>query len=337
MALIYSWESFIRIHGGEPGARDVFEKLMDELLRAENPEKEVHIVKAVQGDGGIDVYVHQEDGIDIYQCKFFMESMNSSRWKQVFKSFSKAMESKGVKVLRWVLCMPREMQKDDITKWNAFKEDRKSYGVEIQFVDGNEIIQRMEKCDRNKGTNLIERYFGGTREPLSSNNIIESIRKASITQRAEIFKGRNKFNGLEIFEDLIPLAVSEKGFDEPVGIDADGIETPLYDYFNKYENDDLMLIGEGGIGKTTFLAHLMKTITPETDPAIVPIYIELNCCPQEIGNWFVDADKKSNFITRYIASLINHRDLGQYTVSELDGIEYALSHRSDAVYLLLLV
>ena len=76
MASIYSWESFIRIHGGEPGARDVFEKAMDELLRAENPGEEVHIVKASQGDGGIDVYVHHEDGIDIYQCKFFMGSMD---------------------------------------------------------------------------------------------------------------------------------------------------------------------------------------------------------------------------------------------------------------------
>ena len=108
MASIYSWESFIRIHGGEPGARDVFEKAMDELLRAENPGEEVHIVKASQGDGGIDVYVHQEDGIDIYQCKFFMGSMNPSRWSQIKDSFSKAMEPKGVKVLRWVLCMPRE-------------------------------------------------------------------------------------------------------------------------------------------------------------------------------------------------------------------------------------
>ena len=80
MASIYSWESFIRIHGGDPGARDVFEKAMDELLRAENPGEEVHIVKASQGDGGIDVYVHHEDGIDIYQCKFFMGSMDSSRY-----------------------------------------------------------------------------------------------------------------------------------------------------------------------------------------------------------------------------------------------------------------
>ena len=149
MALIYSWESFIRIHGGEPGARDVFERVMEELLRAENPGKEVHIVKASHGDGGIDVYVHQEDGIDIYQCKFFMGSMNASRWSQINDSFSRAMEPKGVKVLRWVLCMPREMQKEDIAKWDEFlRTSNKSFKVDISQIDGNEIIYRMEKCDR---------------------------------------------------------------------------------------------------------------------------------------------------------------------------------------------
>ena len=159
MASIYSWESFIRIHGGEPGARDVFEKVMEELLRAENPGKEVHVVKAAQGDGGIDVYVHHDDGIDIYQCKFFMGSMNPSRWSQIKDSFSKAMEPKGVKVLRWVLCMPREMQKEDIAEWDKFKIAREFYGVEIKFIDGNEIIQRLLDCDQDRGTHLIERYF----------------------------------------------------------------------------------------------------------------------------------------------------------------------------------
>ena len=69
------------------------------------------------------------------------------------------MEPKGVKVLRWVLCMPREMQKEDIAEWDEFKKARESYGVEIQFIDGNEIIYRMRDCDRDRGTDLIERYF----------------------------------------------------------------------------------------------------------------------------------------------------------------------------------
>ena len=157
--LIHRWENFITIHGGLEGARNVFEKAMEELLRAENQGEEVHIVKAVPGDGGIDVYVHHEDGIDIYQCKFFTGSMSKSRWSQIKYSFIKAMEPKGVKVLRWFLCMPREMRKEDIFTWDRFKKDRSSYGVEIKLVDGNEIIHRMMKCDRHSGTDLIDNYF----------------------------------------------------------------------------------------------------------------------------------------------------------------------------------
>ena len=81
--LIENWNNFMRQHGGETGARDIFEKLIDQLLRAENPGKEVHIIKAAGGDGGIDVYVRQKEGIDVYQCKFFTDAMNASRWHQV--------------------------------------------------------------------------------------------------------------------------------------------------------------------------------------------------------------------------------------------------------------
>ena len=67
-------------------------------------------------------------------------TLNSSRWSQIKESFKKAMEPKGVKVLRWYLCMPREMQKEDIEKWDKFKEEneRKFSDVELRYIDGNE-------------------------------------------------------------------------------------------------------------------------------------------------------------------------------------------------------
>lgn len=39
-------------------------KVIEELLRAENLGKEVHFLRVSQGDGGIDAYVHQENGIN---------------------------------------------------------------------------------------------------------------------------------------------------------------------------------------------------------------------------------------------------------------------------------
>ena len=178
MALIESWETFIRIHGGEPGARNVFEKAIDELLRAENQSKEVHLVKAAPGDGGIDVYVHQPDGIDIYQCKFFMGSMNRSRWAQITNSFETAMKPKGVKILNWFLCMPREMQKEDINTWNKFLKENSSYNVNIKLIDGNEIIHRMENCDRIQGTDFISRYFTVSSSYVNKRNNVADNRKS---------------------------------------------------------------------------------------------------------------------------------------------------------------
>ena len=88
-------------------------------------------------------------------------TLNSSRWSQNKESFKKAMEPKGVKVLRWYLCMPREMQKEDIEKWKEYKEKKENEfpDIELRCIDGNEIIFRLEECDRLKNTALIDKYF----------------------------------------------------------------------------------------------------------------------------------------------------------------------------------
>ena len=88
-------------------------------------------------------------------------TLNSSRWSQIKESFKKAMEPKGVKVLRWYLCMPREIQKEDIEKWKEYKEKKENEfpDIELRCIDGNEIIFRLEECDRLKNTALIDKCF----------------------------------------------------------------------------------------------------------------------------------------------------------------------------------
>lgn len=153
--VVESWTNFTRIHGGEPGARDVFEKAMGELLKAENPEKDVHVIEPSQGDGGIDICVYQKEGIDIYQCKFFMDKMNSDRWQKINNSFARAMKYYKGKVLHWYLCVPLCFRKEDIQRIKQFKKERSSSNVEILFIDGNEIINRMQKF----GKLLTDKYF----------------------------------------------------------------------------------------------------------------------------------------------------------------------------------
>ena len=156
MSLNYYWESFIRKLKGKPGSRDYFENIMLELLKVENPDKEVHRIAASPGDGGIDILVQQDNGIDIYQCKFFTDELGESQRNQIRKSFNKAMEDKGVTVLRWFLCMPREQELEEIS-WvhNFIKKRSDVYGVEMHFIYGTEITNRMEAV----APELIDKYF----------------------------------------------------------------------------------------------------------------------------------------------------------------------------------
>ena len=73
MSAVYDWDTFKKYHGGIEGARFCFEALMEELLRKENPSRNVQGVRLAQGDGGIDVFVGNigQEKIDVYQCKYF--------------------------------------------------------------------------------------------------------------------------------------------------------------------------------------------------------------------------------------------------------------------------
>ena len=160
MALNYYWESFIRNLRGKPGARAVFENLMEELLRAENPEKNVQRVEANPGDDGIDIYVTQDNGIDIYQCKFFTDNLGDAQRNQIRKSFNRAKEANGADMRRWFLCMPREHESEDNeVKWiNNFINKYTDYDgnhVKIQFIFGTEITNRIGK----NAPGLIDKYF----------------------------------------------------------------------------------------------------------------------------------------------------------------------------------
>ena len=83
MSAVYDWDTFKRYHGGVEGARACFEKLMEELLRKENPSRNIKGVRLAQGDGGIDVFVGNigQEKIDVYQCKYFDSGLRSSQWK----------------------------------------------------------------------------------------------------------------------------------------------------------------------------------------------------------------------------------------------------------------
>lgn len=176
---IASWDSFNMIHGSSAPA--MFEKAVEELLRIENYNNEVHGVVDSRDTDGMDLYVHQEGSITVYQCKYFLGDLNESHWQSITRSFEAALKAEGTKIHGWSLFIPKEMNKKEFHRFNEFKAKNNFTGIEIHCVDGNEIINRMKFCDREKGTQLIEKYFSapivqkhftdkGKIKPLTSDN-----------------------------------------------------------------------------------------------------------------------------------------------------------------------
>lgn len=105
------------------------------------------------------------------------------------------------------------------------------------------------------------------------------------------------------------------------------------------ENDEhIAVIGNGGIGKTTFLHQLMTEVyaqkvlsdsgndvlqpLPYQSGLPVPFFIELNRCPKNIDTWYEDSLHKTNFITRYVAQILeNHASPASVSHETLDKIE----------------
>lgn len=150
---IESWDNFTRYYGGIVGSRDCFELACEDLLKHENPTCEVHRIKASRGDGGIDVYVSNGKLIQIFQCKFFVDRLTFSRWKQIENSFNRILELKDIQINKWFLCVPKEFTKEELVEIENFKNKYCVYGIPITFVDGNELISRM------KAVNICEKWF----------------------------------------------------------------------------------------------------------------------------------------------------------------------------------
>lgn len=183
------------------------------------------------------------------------------------------------------------------------------------------------------------------------NNHLNTIAKDiwDESQRAFLFsreKGNRFYDSTHIIETLLPkggigrLNYMVKGEMLPGNI------KPVLDLCNStYEN--ISIIGEGGIGKTTFLQHILeskfldnkKDIVQYTSISEIPIFIELNQCSIHIKDWYQPDLKKTNFITRYIGALLeNHSYLNNVSDETLIKVEKELqkSVNDTPQYLLLL-
>ena len=179
MVLNMNWKNFRSIHG-EEGSRSKFENLMYDMLCREYPSEKVHKTDSSRGgDGGIDVFVERDGGIDIYQCKFFLDAMDRAQWNQIAASFESSMktaEKDGVKVLKWCLCTPFISNRDPVgpwKRWDAFV-DKNAGRIEdsMEWLDGARIIQKLEQPELG---DIRVKYFTSDEKVIKKEGAVKEV------------------------------------------------------------------------------------------------------------------------------------------------------------------
>lgn len=154
--------------------------------------------------------------------------------------------------------------------------------------------------------------------------------KSSQREYIESHRIGRRFESLNIIEQLLPRGyISDNSTFRAFAKTDDGDIYPLVDICSN-SNEDIAVVGVGGIGKTTFLQQLLseefifangsKKEYKSGNP--IPFFIELNHCPEDIEKWYVSSLNKTNFITRYIAQIYeNHTSLGSVKEETIDLLE----------------
>lgn len=205
---------------------------------------------------------------------------------------------------------------------NDYIDELIEYGITLPEIDG--ALQKQESNSLEK-----EIWYASQRTFLSS------------------LEKNGRFHGITVIADLLPKGINVN-LQLPIHLNALGNSSmSLKDFFHN-NTSNISLIGEGGIGKTTFLQHiLLEAYTLDdgsaktyTDGSIIPVFIELNRCPETIQNWVSSITGKSNFITRYIAHILeNHSSLEtveQRTIEQIEKDMQKIPSDGKKKYLLLL-
>ena len=334
MGIVESWTNFERHNGGIIGARERFEDFCAELLYLENPVLEVHRIAANPGDDGIDVLVCNPEGMDIYQCKYFRDPLKNIQWKQIRDSYNTAV-NKNENIHSWYLCLPKQLTKSEMVQWMNFKKEHSECGFTMEIIDGNQLISRAES------QGISEKWFSPYQfvKSASSKDIRVQIWQASRRYYDILCYGNNKFGGLKILESLFPNGTYHDVYYEPLAINREGRVAPVQEIFQEHVREHLVLMGEGGIGKTTFLAHQLSVLLKgkEQMPDMIPIYVELNKCPSAIGHWRLPKYGNTNYITRYVKSIMDDGKFESYLPEQLWDIEKEFMKETESPQYLLLL
>ena len=140
---------------------------------------------------------------------------------------------------------------------------------------------------------------------------------------------RGRFASLNISETIMPN-VNNKGINVslPINIfDKDtenSAQESLLEALKKSKSN-IMLVGEGGAGKTTALVHIMKRAYEDeyTNDSQIPIFVDLSYAPDTNGNFY--SSGRPSFIRRSIYRQLCQGRLDEVNKNELEYINRIFS------------
>ncbi|GAA0846359.1 hypothetical protein GCM10008915_52430 [Bifidobacterium pullorum subsp. gallinarum] len=139
---------------GLTGAREKFEAICVELIQIIH-EDDSHTVESAGGDGGIDIFVGDYEGdLDVYQCKYFIDKIDSTQKNQIIASFNKVVSEKGDSIMKWHLCVAKDFNKKEHEWWAKWKKDmEENHNFKIKLWDASQLTTKLKK------NGLFDRYF----------------------------------------------------------------------------------------------------------------------------------------------------------------------------------
>lgn len=128
------------VRGNEHGARQDFEEMIGQLVRAVRPGV-TRMVAANPGDWGIDVFIGDLGGAaTVWQSKYFMPQVAGDvHQRQIRESFESAVKNaaaEGFRLTQWILCVPSSMDGPTTKWWDKWKRKKtRETGVGIDLWD----------------------------------------------------------------------------------------------------------------------------------------------------------------------------------------------------------
>lgn len=151
--------------------------------------KNVFHMQTRQGDGGLDILVELDNFWIVYQCKFFTDKLveskkqknkkneytKTSRITQIENSFDTAIKTANKlnkKIIKWVLCVPRDLNDLEKQWFDDFKNNNRDTCKEIEFIGNLQLSDWLIQNEK-----IMNHYFRGNQSKVSELDVFKKFKR----------------------------------------------------------------------------------------------------------------------------------------------------------------